>query len=283
MENWKTTAITAAALVVAAVVMSQVSDVPLYITLPVFAVVGAVLIIATIIEYRDNKKSFDEAARFRAGYAFKNQREENKYYAWAEKHPPQHPSQNMLRDLINRYRAPRLVAELLGVLALGLVEIVLFKERAEGRGEEGVIYIVLGLMILLLYFALSNIFGFKARRFYNRLTDMPEFLNIERSYQEGLMVGSSPSFLNIGSEYIILLTPKAVIPVKRSEIQRVCRATVLTAYYTNSIYSGTKETHFIKVYSSVQQRVQLKKFSMILAYELLKSTGLPADDTIDMR
>ena len=251
--------------------------------IPFAAVVGIVLFVSVLWERRDNKKSFVEAEKFKAGYAFKDQREEQKYYAWAERHPPARSEESVLSDLILRYRAPRLITELLGVLALGLIEIILFKERAEGRDEPGVIYIVMGLMILLLYFALSNIFGFKARRFHSRLTERPDYLSIERSYTDGMLIGRAPSYINIGSEYIILITPKAVIPVKRSEITRVARANVLTAYYTNSIYSGSKESYFIKVHTNAVYSVQLNKFQMIQAYDLLKRAGLPADDTIDMR
>ena len=234
-----------------AAVLTQSRGLPWYVTVIICAGLGIVLFGSILLEKRDNRKSLGEAEKFRAGYAFKDPGEEQKYSVWCEKHPPSYPEQDMLRDLIGRYRAPRLIAELLGVLALGLTEIILFREKAEGRGEPAVIYIVLGLMIL--------------------------------SYSEGTVIGHHISYINIGSEYITLVTRKAVIPVNRSEIGRVCRANVLTAYYTNSAYTGSKESYFIKLYAGAEYRVQLRKFEMIQAYELLKRAGLPADDTIEMR
>ena len=266
-----------------AAVLTQSRGLPWYVTVIICAGLGIVLFGSILLEKRDNRKSLGEAEKFRAGYAFKDPGEEQKYSVWCEKHPPSYPEQDMLRDLIGRYRAPRLIAELLGVLALGLTEIILFREKAEGRGEPAVIYIVLGLMILLLYFAASNIFGIRARRFYGRISGRPDFLRIRRSYSEGTVIGHHISYINIGSEYITLVTRKAVIPVNRSEIGRVCRANVLTAYYTNSAYTGSKESYFIKLYAGAEYRVQLRKFEMIQAYELLKRAGLPADDTIEMR
>ena len=278
----KTAVLVFAVSCVFAAVLTQARGLPWFVAVILCAIVGIVLFGSMLLERRDNRKSFDEAARFRSGDAFKSRKEEQKYRVWSEKHPPVRPEQDMLRDLIVRYRAPRVIAELLGVLALGLAEIILFREKAEGRGEPFVIYIVLGLMILLLYFAVSNIFGIRARRFFGRVSDRPDFLNIQRSYSEGAVIGHHISYINIGSEYITLVTPKAVIPVKRSGISRVCRAIVLTAYYTNSAYTGSKESYFIKLCTDAEYRIRLKKFEMIQAYELLKRAGLPADDTIEM-
>ena len=273
MYGWKSSLFVVLIVGIGGAVMLSTQGIAPYWAAPIAGVVALVFVITGIWEHRENRKSFAEAENFKAGYAFKNQNEEQKYYAWAEKHPPTPPSTNMLADLIGRYRAPRLVAELLGVLALGAIEVILFKERAEGREEPGVIYIVLGGMILLLYFALSNIFGFRARRYYCRLSDRPDFLNVERSYTDGIIIGHHISYISIGSEYITLVTTKGVIPVRRGDIVRVCRANVLTAYYTNSVYSGKKESYFIKLYTSGEVRVQLNKFEMIQAYELLKQRG----------
>ena len=267
-----------------AAVLTQARGLPWFVTVILCAVVGIVLFGSMLLEKRDNKKSFAEAERFRAGFAFKSEKEERKYYDWCAKHPPARPSEDMKSDLISRYRAPRIIAELLGVLCLGLLEVFLFKEKAEGHSEAAwLVYLVLGLMILLLYFALSGIFGIKARRLYGMLSDRPDFQSIRRSYTEGAVIGHPVSYISIGSEYITLVTSKGVAPVRCSEICRVCRAIVLTAYYTNSAYTGSKESYFIKLYTTAEYRIQLTKPEMIQAYDLLKRAGLPADDTIDIR
>ena len=170
------------------------------------------------------------------------------------------------------------------MLCLGLLEIVLFKERAEGQEDAAwLVYLVLGAMIVLLYFALSGIFGIKARRLFAILSDRSDFQSIQRSYTESAVIGHPVSYISIGSEYITLVTSKGVAPVRCSEISRVCRAIVLTAYYTNSAYTGSKESYFIKLYTTAEYRIQLTKPEMIQAYDLLKRAGLPADDTIDIR
>ncbi|MBQ7187045.1 MAG: hypothetical protein IJR91_05370 [Ruminococcus sp.] len=267
-----------------AAVLTQARGLPWFVTVILCAVVGIVLFGSMLLEKRDNKKSFAEAERFRAGFAFKSEKEERKYYDWCAKHPPARPSEDMKSDLISRYRAPRIIAELLGVLCLGLLEVFLFKEKAEGHSEAAwLVYLVLGLMILLLYFALSGIFGIKARRLYGMLSDRPDFQSIRRSYTEGAVIGHPVSYICLGSEYITLVTAKGVLPVRCSEICRVCRAIVLTAYYTNSAYTGSKESYFIKLYTTAEYRIQLTKPEMIQAYDLLKRAGLPADDTIDIR
>ena len=264
--------------------MLQTQGIAPYWAIPIAAVVAAVMGISAYFDHRANKKSFKEAENFKAGYAFKDPREEEKYRRWIQKDRRQRPAGSMLSDIISRYRSARIAAYLFGVLGLGFIELILFQEKSEGKGEPAVMYLVLGGMILLLYLAVSGIVGIKARRLYGRLSERPDFMNIERSYTEGFVVGLPRSCINIGSEYITLILPRAVIPLKRSEIVRVCRADVLTAYYTNSIYSGSKDSYFIKLYTdSAEYRVQLKKFTMIYAYDILKASGLPSDDTIDMR
>ena len=286
MSGWKYTLIIFVTLVAAGIVMISATDMPWYIVLPVFGIVGIALLISIYFEHCDNKKSFEEAKKFSAGYAFKSPREEQRYAAWTAKHQPVPAGRDMLADMISRFRTPRIASYLLGVLALGLIEIILFKEKSEGRGEPGVIYIVLGVMLLLLYLAVADIAGVKARRFYNRLTDRQDFASVERSYTEGVIVGVPRNYINIGPDYIIAVTPKGAAPLRRSDVVKISRADVLTAYYTNSIYSGSKDSYFIKIYTSVAPNlysVQMNKFNMLMAYEVLKASGLPADDTIEMR
>ncbi|MBR4555432.1 MAG: hypothetical protein IKO27_07550 [Ruminococcus sp.] len=287
MNGWKSTLLVTVVVGAGGAVMLSTQDVPPYWAILIAAAVALIMFLMDWWERRDDKKSFEEARKFEAGYAFKDQREEQKYYAWAESHPPRQPSKNMLSDLIARYRTPGCAAEFLGVVALGLIEIILFKEKAEGKGEPAVIYIVMGGMIILLYLGLSNLFGFKARRLYGKLEELPNFEHIRRSYADGLMVGRPMNrigYISIGSEYITLIASKGIAPIDRSLITRVCRANMLTAYYTNDVYTGRKESYFIKVYAaSGQYRVQLTKFQMVQAYELLKRAGLPCDDTIEMR
>ena len=284
MNDWKTTVVVVLTIGLGGAVMLSSQGIAPYWAIPVAAAVGIVMAVAAYFDNRANKRSFKEAEQFSAGYAFKNPAEEQKYRRWAEKDHRERPAASMLSDLIARYRSPRIAAYLLGVLGLGLIEIILFKEKAEGKGEPFVIYLVLGGMLLLLYFAVSDIAGIKARRLYGRLEQRPDFMSIERSYNDGIVIGQPRSCINLGSEYITLIIPSAVIPIKRSELVRVCRADVLTAYYTNSIYTGSNDSYFIKFYTgSAEYRVQFKKFLMIYAYDILKAAGLPADDTIDMR
>ena len=284
MNGWKTSLLIVLTVGFAGAVMLSTRGIAPYWAIPIAAAVGLILGISSLFEKRSNKRSFAEAERFRAGFAFKSEKEERKYYDWCAKHPPARPSEDMKSDLISRYRAPRIIAELLGVLCLGLLEIVLFKERAEGQEDAAwLVYLVLGAMIVLLYFALSGIFGIKARRLYGMLSDRPDFQSIRRSYTESAVIGHPVSYISIGSEYITLVTSKGVAPVRCSEICRVCRAIVLTAYYTNSAYTGSKESYFIKLYTTAEYRIQLTKPEMIQAYDLLKRAGLPADDTIDIR
>ncbi len=270
-----------------AVVMLQTRGIPLPVTILICVIAGVILFGAMLYEKKDNKSSFKVAEQLKAGNAFRTERELLKYQKWAAAHSCETPEKSMLSDLIARYRRPRIIAELLGVLALGVIEIVLFKEKSEGRGEPAVIFIVLGAMILLLYFAVSGIVGIKARRLYGRLTDLPDFPEIERSYMQGQIIGSYGGFIDLGSRYLTLITSKDIIPIPLENIVRLCRADVLTAYYTNSVYVGNEDSYFIRAYVSGMPlgvySVQMKKFPMAAAFELLRASGLPCDDTIEMR
>ena len=99
-------------------------------------------------------------------------------------------------------------------------------------------------------------------------------------------MGAPRNYINIGERYVFAIVPKGVFPIEREHIIEVRRADVLTAYYTNSVYTGRKDTYLIKIftdYGGQHLSVQMSKFDMLMAYEVLKASGIPADDTIEMK
>ena len=265
-----------------------------YICLPIGLIMGVVISAYSFWEFYSDKKSFDDAKRLKSGQMFKSDASEERYRRRAAKHEPAAPKGSMLSDMIARYRSPAIAYELLGTLALGLIVIILIGEEKEGKSEPFVKYIVIGGMVLLLYLAVSGIIGLKARRFYLKLSDRPDFGRIERSYMGSRIIGSSGNVMVMGDEFITLLVPNMVIPMKRSEIETVRRAAVLGGANYNGTALGTEsEQYFINFYlpestalsSSAMPavyKIKLSKFDMQRAYDLLKENGLPAEETIDL-
>ena len=72
--------------------MLQTQGIAPYWAIPIAAVVAAVMGISAYFDHRANKKSFKEAENFKAGYAFKDPREEEKYRRWIQKDRRQPPA-----------------------------------------------------------------------------------------------------------------------------------------------------------------------------------------------
>ena len=266
-----------------------------YIYVPVGGIMFVVVTIITLWELKKNKDSFAEAERLRQGQHFKSDAQEARYQRYCERHPLKAPKKNMQSDMALRYRSPALVFELLGALLLVLILIILFEEEKRDPDSAGVKYIVIGVIVVLLYFAASNIFGFKSKRFYLKLTDDPEFDRIERSYMNSTLLGTAQNYISIGEEFITLLVPNAVIPIKRSEIAVVRRADVIGGTnYNGKLLSGEAELFFLNFYvdravpgstdtRAVLCKVRLTRFDMQRAFELLRDSGVNTEEQIDLK
>lgn len=262
-----------------------------YICVPIALIMLVVIFFISYWQHRDNVKSFKTADELRAGQLFRTAAGERRYQRFAEKHQPGSPKKDMKSDLIARYRSPAIALELLGALLLGLILIVLFAEEREGNGEPGVKYIVIGGIIILLYLAASGLFGLKARRFYLKLSDRPDYERLERSYMGSKIVGACGNAVSIGDEFITLITPGEIIPIKRADIILARRADVVGGTYFNGKAVGSdSEMYFINFYRNPDSptapqisKVHLSKLNVQLAFEALKESGIPTEESIDMR
>ena len=178
-----------AAAAVFAAFLLKMEGTPVQIIIAAIGAFAVIMTIITIIQQREDKKSFTDAQRLKDGRIFTSEKESLRYEKWLERRKPQFPGKNMRSDLIARFRRPRIAAELFGAFALVPVLLILFKERSEGKEEPGVIYIVIGGMILLVCLAAAEIFGVKARRFYLCFTDRPDFRLIEQDYMRSEIIG----------------------------------------------------------------------------------------------
>ena len=262
------------------------------ICVPVSAVFFVGCIIINIIQEHGNQKSFKTAASLENGVAFKNERQQTKYSKWKERDHTERPKDTMLADIIARYRSRSIVWEFVGAAALGMILIIAYAEI-----ENAVRYILVGGIILLIYFGCSDICGIRARRLYNAVSERPDFEAIERSYAESTLIGIPKNYISVSSKYIILLTPKMVIPIYRENIAFIRRAYVIgNPSYNGAASSGISdaEKYFIRVYLNTAADhnafspppywcVMLGKFKTELAFEALENSGYPTDHSIDAR
>ena len=273
-----------AAAAVFAAFLLKMEGTPVQIIIAAIGAFAVIMTIITIIQQREDKKSFTDAQRLKDGRIFTSEKESLRYEKWLERRKPQFPGKNMRSDLIARFRRPRIAAELFGAFALVPVLLILFKERSEGKEEPGVIYIVIGGMILLVCLAAAEIFGVKARRFYLCFTDRPDFRLIEQDYMRSEIIGQPAEWLSLGGRYLILMTPKYAVAVPRSEVSRVCRAQLLKDQCSGAALTDG-DVFFIRVYtaSGAAYFIHMSKFNTQYAFDLLERSGLPADSTIEIR
>lgn len=247
------------------------------------------LIIVLATAYQD-KNSFSEAEKLDSGIAFKSDRERARYERWARKERIERPKGDPLSDIVGRYRSRVIFFELLGALLLLPILTGFYSEL-----ETGVKFILLGLILLLVYLACSEIFGIKARRLYARLAEWQDHEEVERSYTESSIIGIPKNLIAFSDKYIILLTPKQIIPIPRECIARISRADVIGGTsYNGSAVSAESELFFIRVYLSQpliasplptanMYCVRLGKFECQLAFELAAKYGYPTSKAIEMR
>ena len=276
-----------------AVIMGLAKGIPWTISVPVAAVFFVLCVIISIAQEHSNKKSFKTAADLENGIAFKNENQHKHYEKWKEQKPHfEKPKGSMLGDIIIRYRSWSIAWEIIGGLILLFILWIVYNEL-----EIYVRYILLGGAIILFYLAFSDIFGIRARRLYNRLTSLPDFADIEKSYMENVLIGSPKNWISVGREYLILVTPKIIIPIHHNRAAVIRRAYIVgETNYNGALTSAASgsEKHFIRVYmtSSVDAReyalpvyysVLLDKYLAELAFEMLADLGYPADPSIDAR
>lgn len=250
-------------------------------------IIWTVIVLATA--YQD-KNSFAEAQKLEGGNAFKSDRERARYARWSRKDRVSRPNGKPLSDIVGRYRSRVIFFELLGAIILLPILIGFYSEL-----ETGVKFILLGLILLLVYLACSDIFGIRARRLYGRLAERQDFEEIERCYTESSIVGIPKNHIAFSDKYIILLTPKQIIPIPRECISHVSRADIIGGTsYNGSAVSAESELFFIRVYLSKPLSasllptanmycVRLYKFECQLAFELAAKYGYPTSEAIEMK
>lgn len=260
------------------------------ICVPVSAAFFVICIVISIVQEYGNKKSFKTAAALEKGEAFKSEHQQKRYEKWKQKkNSADTPKGTPLHDIILRYRSWSIVWEILGALALLLMLLIVYSEL-----ETGVRYILLGGAIILLYLAASDTFGIRARRLYSRITALPDFADIERSYSESTLTGFPKNWIAFSREYIILLTPKAIIPIPRDKAVMIRRAFIVGGTnYNGAVYSSAtdSEKYYIRVYMNdagdpfrpAYYTVMLGRFGTELAFEMLGDLGYPTDQSIDAR
>ncbi|MGN0579561.1 MAG: hypothetical protein ACI4JE_01705 [Ruminococcus sp.] len=153
---------------------------------------------------------------------------------------------SMKADLYARYRRPVgffMIIFGAAVTASGFVFIP----------EVGAIIFLTLVGLGLAAYGIYCLSAMNVRRFIRRCGDaLPE---IERSYMEGKLLTYKKSAsdeycndgINIGSDYVIIFTPKDISALKRADISNFRHKIKRTKYYGNGVYTGTVYTHHIEI------------------------------------
>lgn len=215
--------------------------------------VPAIILLTGIALYTAEVRALKKNRRIRefveSGQSFNTQSWRERYlkfrteYRFAEKDP-----RGMKADLLRNYRTITTYGYFLFFIALTVFALfTLLPDPVEKMSKSGLMMLIAG--ILCSGDGLRRLSGIPVRLWIKRLGD--EYHDVERSYNNGKLIRSGTSGINIGNEYIVIYDPGKVVSFPVSAITDAGRSVEREMQYNTGVYLGTEEKY--RVYFIVAQ------------------------------
>lgn len=237
----------------------------------IFAPALSALMIAYIVyAYRREKKADTKAESQKTAFTddsyFNSSEWREKYLNYRAKHSFEKPDQKGMRaDLTERYckmaSIPMVIFGIFMLFGLGCGVLA---------GEATLFYIVIGIPVctLIIYIGAEKLFASPVKKLYSR-TDI-DIREVEASYENGQLLTHKHSGINIGRDYTVIYSEKAVDVIKNSDIRSVTRHITRLKQYQDNLYAGEEYLHKVHIMADKDYFVELNEYQVEMAINELE-------------
>lgn len=260
----------------------------------IIAVISAALVAYCVYVYakekRDDKKFWKSLGDIEDNSYFTSPEWRERYLEYVQKKPFEAPNKKgMKADLTARYRKMQphwlwIMGIIMFVLAVFLYDVL---KNDNDLNEYPILAIfiiyavplvavIIGIYLICVY--IQNMKYSHVKFFYRNIQEYADIADIERSYENGVMLSHKKMGINIGIEYTVIYDPFRVYLIKNRDIKIASRHVVRQKKYdTNEfVYKGDEYIHQLYILSKSQYNtdeyyLELNEFQVEMALcELLK-------------
>lgn len=263
---------------------------PLWILGVISGVMIAYFIYGYVKEKRNDKKFKKIQGDIYDNCYFTSSEWREKYLEYVQKKPFEVPNKKgMKADLTARYR--RMQPHWLWIMGLFMILLAVFLYDSLKNDEDlneypifadifacviPLIVVIIGIYLILVH--IQNIRFSPVKIFYSDTQEYADIADIERSYENGVMLSHKKAGINIGIKYTLIYNQLGVCLIKNRDIKKVSRHVVRQKKYDtyDFFYKGDKYVHQLYILTKDQfgveeYYVELNEFQVEMAIsELLK-------------
>lgn len=260
----------------------------------IIAVISAALVAYCVYVYakekRDDNKFRKSLGDIEDNSYFTSSEWRERYFEYVQKKPFEVPNKKgMKADLTARYR--RMQPHWLWIMGIFMFLLSAFLYDALKNDSDLNEYLILTIFITYAVPLIAFIIGIylicvfiqnmklsPVKLFYRNIQAYANIADIERSYENGVMLSHKKTGINIGSEYTVIYDPFSVYLIKNRDIKIASRHVVRQKKYDTYefVYKGDEYIHQLYILSKSQYNtdeyyLELNEFQVEMAIsELLK-------------
>lgn len=250
----------------------------------------AYCVYAYVKEKRDDKKFKKSLGDIEDNSYFTSSEWRERYFEYVQKKPFEVPNKKgMKADLTARYR--KMQPHWLWIMGIIMFLLAAFLYDVLKNDEDLNEYLILAIFIIyavplvaviigiyLICVFIQNMKRSPVNVFYRNIKEYADIADIERSYENGVMLSHKKTGINIGIEYTVIYNPFGVYLIKNRDIKKVSRHVVRQKKYdTNEFaYKGDEYIHKLYIleknlFDMEEYYLELNEFQVEMAIsELLK-------------
>lgn len=251
------------------------TDLPLWITIAVTALLAVLIPASFIWEIRSEKKNADFREAIKNGSYFEDEAWREKYRKYCETHDFSRVTAKTMRSDLHRHFLKPSGFVLIAVSLGFFIPAALWES---GDIAVNVILALAGLGFLL--WGIAKLRCVPVRQFLRKYE--AELPHIERSYLNGKVltfrstgVTAENNGINIGGNYTVMWYLTGICAIDNKRITKVTRRVVRTNYYNDGVFCGTGTKFLLQVdYLAADGesrwcRIRLNEFQAEMAYDAL--------------
>ncbi len=251
-------------------------SVPWWILCVISGAAVAYCVYGYVKEKRDDKKFKKSLGDIENNSYFTSSEWRERYFEYVQKKPFEIPNKKgMKADLTARYR--KMQPHWLWIMGIIMFLLAAFLYEALKNDEDLNEYPILAIFIIYAVPLIAVIIGIylicvfiqsikrsPVKFFYHDIQEYADIADIERSYENGVMLSHKKAGINIGIEYTLIYHQFGVSLIKNRDIKKVSRHVVRQKKYDTNEFTYKGDVYIHKLYILEKNRFDMEEYYLEL-------------------